>query len=119
MKRCSATLKSAQLCAQYRPRGFESNAVRYIATYPRRRLLADLTGRGPDEVLATYPRYGELKDACADAVIAELEPIRRRHDELLADPAQLRLVLRRGAERASSVAEPVLRRAAVAIGVAG
>jgi tryptophanyl-tRNA synthetase len=58
-----------------------------------------------------------LKDSCADAVIAELEPIRHRHDELMNDPAELRRILEDGAEQASSVAEPVLQRARAAIGV--
>lgn len=80
-------------------------------------ILSTLTGRGPAEVLASYTRYGEFKDACAEAIIAELEPIRRRHDELMNDPVELLGTLAGGAERASSVAESVLRRAREAIGI--
>jgi tryptophanyl-tRNA synthetase len=82
-------------------------------------ILSALTGRSPEEVLAPHTRYGELKDACAEAIIAELDPIRRRHDELINDAAELRRILARGAERASRVAEPVLQRAREAIGVSG
>ncbi len=80
-------------------------------------ILSALTGLSTDEILAPHTRYGELKDACAHAIISELDPIRRRHDELMNDPAELRRTLERGAERASRVAEPVLQRAREAIGV--
>ena len=82
-------------------------------------ILSALTGLSTDEVLAPHTRYGQLKDACADAIISELDPIRRRHDELMNDPAELRRTIGLGAERASRVAEPVLQRAREAIGVGG
>jgi tryptophanyl-tRNA synthetase len=82
-------------------------------------ILAILTGHSPEETVASYGRYGELKDACVDAVIAELDPIRRRYEELANDLAELRRTLARGAERASIVAEAVLRRARDAIGIVG
>jgi tryptophanyl-tRNA synthetase len=82
-------------------------------------ILSALTGLSPDEAVAPHTRYGELKDACADAIISELDPIRRRHDELINDPAELRRTLGRGAERASRVAEAVLQRARDAIGIGG
>jgi tryptophanyl-tRNA synthetase len=81
-------------------------------------ITAALTDQSPEDVLAAARSYGELKDTCADAVIAELEPVRRRHDDLLADRAELRRHLEAGAARAAAVANPVLRRARVAIGVA-
>jgi tryptophanyl-tRNA synthetase len=82
-------------------------------------ILSTLDGRSPVDVLAAHTPYGELKDACADAIVAELDPIRRRHDEFMDDPAELRRILERGAERAAGVAEPVLHRAREAIGVVG
>ena len=82
-------------------------------------ILSALTNRSPADVLASYGRYGELKDACAEAIIAELDPIRRGHGELMNDPAELRRTLERGAERASDVADVVLRRAREAIGIVG
>jgi len=78
---------------------------------------AALTGRSPTAVIDSFGRYGDLKDACADAVIAALDPVRRRHDELVDDPQALADVLARGAERARSLADPVLHRARRAMGL--
>jgi len=80
-------------------------------------ILAALTGGKPDAVLASCRSYGDLKQACADAIEAELAPVRARHDELLSDPAELSRILDRGAERAARVAGPVLRRAYEAMGI--
>ena len=54
--------------------------------------------------------YGDLKGAVAEAVVAELEPVRARTLELLADPAELDRLLAVGAERAAAIAEPTLER---------
>lgn len=80
-------------------------------------ITAVLIGRTPPEVLDDCSGYGQLKDACADAVIAELAPIRRRHDELLGDPVELDRMLQYGAIQARAVASQTLRRAEAAIGV--
>ena len=80
-------------------------------------ITAAITGRTPEDVLAGAGSYGEVKDACADAVITELEPIRRHHDALLADRRELRRRLELGADKAAAVAGPVLRRARAAMGV--
>jgi len=52
--------------------------------------------------------YGELKKALAEVVTGTFEPIRRRTEELLADPAELDRLLADAAERAASVAERTL-----------
>jgi tryptophanyl-tRNA synthetase len=52
--------------------------------------------------------YGDLKGAVADAVVAELEPVRTRTLELLDDPAELDRLLAVGADRAESIAEDTL-----------
>jgi len=49
-------------------------------------------------------RYGELKPALAEAVVAELNPIRGRREELAAHPDQVWQALDHGRERASAVA---------------
>ncbi|KTR51899.1 tryptophan--tRNA ligase [Curtobacterium oceanosedimentum] len=54
--------------------------------------------------------YGDLKGAVADAVVAELEPVRARTLELLDDPAELDRLLAVGAERAESIAQATLAR---------
>ncbi|HET6876625.1 MAG TPA: tryptophan--tRNA ligase [Jatrophihabitans sp.] len=81
-------------------------------------IVAALTGTEPEAVLATQHRYGDVKQACVDAIEAELAPIRRRHDELMGDVAELQRTLAGGADRARAVAGPVFDRARKAIGVA-
>lgn len=80
-------------------------------------IVAVLTDRSVDDVVGEFTSYGALKDAAAEATIAELAPIRRRHDELLNDPAELDRMLARGADRAREVARPVLESAYGAMGV--
>jgi len=48
--------------------------------------------------------YGDFKTALADAVVAALDPIRTRYEELRADPAQLSRILELGASRAADAA---------------
>ncbi len=50
--------------------------------------------------------YAALKDEVAEAVIEMLRPIRERYRELMSDPTELDSILRDGAERARSVADP-------------
>jgi len=52
--------------------------------------------------------YGALKTAVADAVVAALDPIRLRAQELLADPAELDRLLAQGAAKANHIAERTL-----------
>ena len=52
--------------------------------------------------------YGALKTAVADAVVAALDPIRLRAQELLADPAELDRLLAQGAAKANQIAERTL-----------
>jgi len=52
--------------------------------------------------------YAALKQEVADAVIALLEPVRRRYDELRTDEGELRRLLATGAERARSTSAPML-----------
>lgn len=49
-------------------------------------------------------RYSELKPAVADAVVATLNPIRARRDELVAHPDRVHAALDAGADRAAQVA---------------
>ncbi len=50
--------------------------------------------------------YGDLKNTVADVVIEAIAPIRRRYEELMADPAELDRLMAIGAEHARSIAEP-------------
>jgi tryptophanyl-tRNA synthetase len=60
--------------------------------------------------------YGSFKDAVADAVIAVIDPIRKRYEDLRSDTAELQRLLRLGAETAAAKAEPTLRKMYDAMG---
>jgi tryptophanyl-tRNA synthetase len=62
--------------------------------------------------------YGDFKAAVAEVVIAKLEPISKRTNELMDDPAELSRVLNNGAQKASEVASTTLKAAYSAIGLA-
>jgi tryptophanyl-tRNA synthetase len=61
--------------------------------------------------------YGALKAAVTDAVVAELEPLRRRYADLAADPEAVRVVFDAGAARCREVTAPVLDAAKTAVGL--
>jgi tryptophanyl-tRNA synthetase len=50
-------------------------------------------------------RYGDLKKTVAEAVVAGIEPIQKKYEEITADPAYLHGVLRQSAERVIPIAE--------------
>jgi tryptophanyl-tRNA synthetase len=62
-------------------------------------------------------QYGAFKSAVADAVVAFLQPLQKRYEELVADPAEVDGRLARGADIAESIADPVLARASRAAGL--
>ena len=80
-------------------------------------ILSVLTGTNPADEAEHHPTYEALKNAVADAVIAALEPIHARYDELIDDPNRLDTILGEGAQRAHQASQPVLDRAAKAMGV--
>ncbi|MDQ3981046.1 MAG: tryptophan--tRNA ligase [Actinomycetota bacterium] len=53
--------------------------------------------------------YGTFKAALAEAVVERLAPIRERYEALVADPAEMEAILRRGAERAAAEAEATMK----------
>jgi tryptophanyl-tRNA synthetase len=61
--------------------------------------------------------YGALKKAVTDAVVAELAPVRKRYDDLVADAAHVSGVYAAGAARCRDVTAPVLAAAEAAIGL--
>jgi tryptophanyl-tRNA synthetase len=79
-------------------------------------ILAAATGTTPQKAAETYTRYGDLKVASAQAVIAMLEPIQARYFELLNDQGELMRLLHKGNARAKEVASKTLSRAQKAIG---
>jgi tryptophanyl-tRNA synthetase len=80
-------------------------------------LLAAATSRPIDDVVASYDRYGPLKNDVAEALIAVMAPVRVRYEELARDPGAIAGVLEKGASKASAIASGTLRRAQDAIGL--
>ena len=62
--------------------------------------------------------YGALKRAVADAVVGVLEPVQRRHADLLAHPERLRAAYDAGEARCREVTAPVLAAAEAAVALA-
>ena len=50
-------------------------------------------------------RYGDLKKTVAEAVVAGLEPIQNRYQEITADPGYITGILKEGAERVMPIAQ--------------
>jgi tryptophanyl-tRNA synthetase len=82
-------------------------------------LFAALSDEPVEAIAARYRTagYGAFKRALAEAAVERLAPIRERHDALMADPAGLDRILRRGAERAEALALPRLRAARDRLGL--
>jgi len=77
--------------------------------------LADLSWR---EVLADFEGkgFGEFKPALAELAVEKLGPIGAEMKRLTRDPAEIDAILRKGADRAAEIADPVLREAKDAVG---
>ena len=80
-------------------------------------ILSACTGEPPEALAAKYTQYGPLKTDTGDAVVEMLRPIQARYGELMADPAELQSLLRKGADKARTVASATLARAQAAIGM--
>ena len=53
-------------------------------------------------------QYGGLKKDVAEMVVAKLEPIQKKYQELMAEPGAIRKILTAGAERVSPIAESTM-----------
>jgi tryptophanyl-tRNA synthetase len=80
-------------------------------------MFGAVTDRTPQDVAATYERYGPLKDDLAEALAEDLRSVRERHAELVADPGSLTEALTKGAAKAQSLAAPTLERARASVGL--
>lgn len=74
-------------------------------------IYAALSGKTDAEVLAEYggQGFGVFKPALADLVVEKIAPIGDEMRRLEDDPAYLSQILAKGAERASAVADPIVR----------
>jgi len=61
--------------------------------------------------------YGALKEGVAEAVVAALEPIRQRYEELCDNPAFLDSIINEGAERANEVANKTIGQVKTRLGL--
>jgi tryptophanyl-tRNA synthetase len=73
-------------------------------------IYSAITGESTDSLVARFDGagYGALKTELAEVVVAAIEPIRNRAEELLSDPAELDRLLARGAAKANELAEQTL-----------
>ncbi|MEO0550274.1 MAG: tryptophan--tRNA ligase [Pseudomonadota bacterium] len=69
-----------------------------------------MAGLSDEQVLAEYggKGFGTFKPALADLAVEHLSPITTRMRELMDDPAEIDAALRKGAEQASTIAEPII-----------
>jgi tryptophanyl-tRNA synthetase len=73
-------------------------------------IMSVATGEEPEAIEARYDGrgYADFKGDVAEAVIALLEPVRLRYEDLLADPGELERLLAVGAEKAAAASAPTL-----------
>lgn len=81
-------------------------------------ILSGVTGKPVDALVAEYEgkMYGHLKTDVADAVIALLEPVQRRFNELRKDQCTLNQVMKDGSFKARERAAATLRQVNEAVG---
>jgi tryptophanyl-tRNA synthetase len=73
-------------------------------------ILSIMSGQEIRDIEARYDGggYGAFKQDVAEAVVAVLDPIRTRYEELRADEGELRTLLARGAAKARETSAPTL-----------
>ncbi len=69
-------------------------------------IMSACTGRSVETLESEFAGkgYGDFKKAVAEAVVATLDPVRVRYDELIKDRAELDRILKSGAEQAQATA---------------
>ena len=74
-------------------------------------IMSVASGEGADAIVSRYDGggYGQFKSDVADAVVALLEPIQGRYNELRGDPGELIRLLSVGAEKGRAATSPTLR----------
>jgi tryptophanyl-tRNA synthetase len=74
-------------------------------------IYATLADQSREAVVRQFvgKQFSEFKPALADLAVARLAPITKRMNELLSDKAEIDRILAQGAEKARSIAGPVLQ----------
>lgn len=81
-------------------------------------IYSSFTGLDFDQIEAEFDGkgYGAFKQAVAEAVAAEIEPIQNRYNDLMKNKDYLETVYKNGAQRAAYIAEKTLRKVYKKIG---
>jgi tryptophanyl-tRNA synthetase len=81
-------------------------------------ILAAITGVTPAEVLRDHAGkgFGAFKEVLTEALVTHLSPIQGEMTRLLADPAAVDAALRKGADRAAAIADPIVTKAEELVG---
>lgn len=81
-------------------------------------IMAALSDRSRDAICADYEGkgFGDFKKGLTEVVVEKLAPITEEMARLENDPAYIDSVLRTGAERASAIADPVLKQVKELVG---
>ena len=76
------------------------------------------TGKTPEEIVKEFDGqgYGVFKDAVGDAVVAVLEPLQKRYEELSKDKEYIDNCIKNNAEKAAYTAMKTLRKVQKKVG---
>ena len=82
-------------------------------------IFAGVTGREISDIEKEFEgkSYGDFKSALADAVIAEIAPVRDKYNQIIADKENLRKMLALGSEKVASQAQDTLIKVKSAVGL--
>jgi tryptophanyl-tRNA synthetase len=82
-------------------------------------IMASSRGISPEDVEREFDGsgYGDFKTAVAEAVVEWLTPVRERYDELRAHDDRLEAILEAGADKARTIAAPIVAEVRDAMGV--
>ncbi len=74
-------------------------------------IYAALAGHTKEEVLKDFggEQFSAFKPALADLAVAKLAPMTEEMRRLTSDPAEIDQILKDGAEKASAIADPILK----------
>lgn len=82
-------------------------------------IFVGVTGRAISEIEDEFigKGYGEFKLALAEAIIAKLQPIQERYNQLLQNPDELKKILSQGSQRVAPIAQKTLEDVKLKVGL--
>ncbi|OQA53471.1 MAG: Tryptophan--tRNA ligase [candidate division WS2 bacterium ADurb.Bin280] len=83
------------------------------------RIFSGMTGREIPDIEREFEGkgYGEFKNALAEAIIEELEPIHKKFEELMADKEALHQILTQGSQKIAPLAQETLNKVKEKVGL--